>query len=138
MLKHALEIAKNAHNGQTDKGGSDYFSSHILAVVNSVDGEMLKTIAALHDVVEDTDVTLEDLSKEFPKAVVDAVDAMTHRKGIKYFDYINIIKQNPLATEVKKADLRNNMDLSRIPAPTEKDYARVEKYKKAYAILENA
>lgn len=136
MLDNALEIAKIAHKGQTDKGGNDYFTSHIMAVVNAVDGETEKIVAALHDVIEDTDLTLDDLRYEgFGDEVIEAVEVLTHPKGEPYMDYIKRVGQNPIARKVKIADIQNNMDLSRIPDPTEADHKRVEKYWEALKFL---
>ncbi len=86
----------------------------------------------LHDVVEDTEVTFEYLeSQGFPKEVLDALDALTRRDNEPYQDFINRVTENKVACYVKLSDLRDNMDLSRIPNPTQKDHERVEKYRKA-------
>jgi len=133
-LKRAIEIAREAHKGQKDKGGNDYFTSHIQTVIDGVDSEKEKIVAALHDTVEDTEITLDDLRAEFDEEIVSAVEVLTHR-GEPCFEYIEKIKTNPLAVAVKKSDLRSNMDISRILHPTEKDFARLEKYKRAYEML---
>src|SRR5262249_4397457 len=92
--------------------------------------------AVLHDVVEDTPTTLDDLRREgFPQAVVEAVDCLTRREDESYDEFIARIKPNALARRVKIADLEDNMDLSRIPHPTDKDLARIERYRKALATL---
>lgn len=135
MLSEALELSRCAHKGQVDKGGTDYFEGHITNVVSSVEGNA-KIVAALHDVLEDTDVTESELREKFPAKIIDAVVLLTHRKGEPYSDYIARIKTNSLAIEVKLADLNNNMNLSRIPHPTKSDYRRVEKYKKAVEKLQ--
>lgn len=94
-------------------------------------------VALLHDTVEDSPITLEALREAgYSDEVVKAVAVLTHAEGVEYFDYIAKIKLNPLATRVKLADLRDNMNLGRIASPT--DEARVEKYRKALAILEEA
>lgn len=129
MLELAYETAQKAHKGQKDKAGKDYFL-HPLYVSNLVNGEEAKIIALLHDVVEDTEVTLEDLRQlGFHSNVISAINAITKRSGEPYDEYIKRLSQNKLAVQVKLADLEHNSDLSRIANPTEKDYARVEKYK---------
>ena len=125
----ALQVAVRAHDGQYDKGGSPYIL-HPLAVAKQVSGEKEKILALLHDTVEDTNVTNDDIRREFGNTIADALDCLTHRKGESYDEYIDRVCANPLAIDVKLADLHNNMDLSRIPRPTEKDRARVEKYKR--------
>ena len=95
-----------------------------------------KTVALLHDVVEDTSVTLQNLSDAgFSDAVVHAIDCVTKREGEALQAYLQRVKSDPLATTVKLADLKHNADLSRIPHPTEKDFARVERYKAEIAFL---
>lgn len=93
-------------------------------------GEKKKVLALLHDTVEDTSVTNDDIRKEFGDVIADALDCLTHRDEESYDEYIDRVCTNPLAVEVKLADLHNNMDLSRIPNPTEKNLARIEKYKR--------
>lgn len=125
----ALQVAVRAHDGQYDKGGSPYIL-HPITVAKSVTGEKEKVLALLHDTVEDTSVTNDDIRKEFGNTIADALDCLTHRDGESYDDYISRVCTNQLAIDVKLADLHNNMDLSRIPNPTEKDLKRVEKYKR--------
>lgn len=132
----ALELAKNAHADQIDKGGKPYFL-HVQRVANAVTDENAKVVAYLHDTVEDTDITIEKLKDSgFPDMVVSAVQVLTHKRYQPYFDYIAEIKKNKLATMVKLADLKDNMNLTRIKNPTEKDFERVKKYQKAVEILE--
>ena len=127
----AAMIAYKAHAGQVDKAGEPYIL-HPLHVMKHVSTNDEKIVALLHDVIEDTDCTLEDLRKEhFSENVLEALAMMTHDKSVPYMDYIAKIKENPLARAVKIADLQHNMDLKRIPNPTEKDYERLEKYKAA-------
>lgn len=138
MFNKALTLAKSAHSGQTDKGGQPYIL-HPIAVAELVDTEAEKTVALLHDVVEDTPVTLEELQKQgFPEAVVAAIDVLTKRPGVDYRDYIQLVKQNQLALTVKIADMTHNMDLARIPNPTVKDYDRIKKYSKVLSELKTA
>ena len=132
--KKAYEIAKKAHKGQVDKAGVDYIN-HPLTVASKCQSEDERIVALLHVVVEDTDVTLEDLSKVFDKHIIDAIDAITHREGVSYEDYLLNLKKNELALHVKFKDIENNMDLSRIKNPTQKDYDRLEKYRFALNVL---
>ena len=98
-----------------------------------------KIAALLHDVMEDTAYTEDDLREEgFSEEIVEALLSLTHREGEDYMEYVERICQNPLAVRVKYADLQDNMDLSRIPQPTERDLARLEKYKKAKERIERA
>lgn len=130
LLAYAKEIAERAHMGQVDKGGHPYME-HVRTVVNGVDTPLEKTVAYLHDVLEDTDTEITG----FPKEVMFPIRLLTHKKNVPYMEYIKALKQSDVAVAVKKADLKNNMDLGRIAHPTEKDFKRVEKYKKALEIL---
>lgn len=132
----AIEVAKKAHVRPTDKGGEPYFF-HVQRVANSLTDKNSKVVAYLHDTVEDTDITIEKLKElGFPYTIVSAVQGLTHERYQPYFGYIVEIKKNKLATMVKLADLKDNMNLSRITSPTEKDFERVKKYQKAFKILE--
>ncbi len=137
LVEAADRYAEEKHHGQLDKAGKPYIN-HPRAVASLVSEELEKTVALLHDTVEDTDASLDDIRQRFGDTVADAVDCMTHRPGVPYMQYIAIIAANPLARTVKLADLTHNMDLTRIPHPTEKDYERIEKYRKAYAFLKEA
>lgn len=133
--QQALAIAKDAHKGQVDKAGVDYIQ-HPLFVASLVEGELAKTVALLHDVVEDSDWTLEDLRKEgLPDEVVQAVGILTKKRNENYEEYILRVKQNPLARQVKLADLQHNSDLSRLANVTDRDRKRVAKYQKAISFL---
>lgn len=135
MVAAAKLIAKLAHKGQKDKAGMDYFT-HPEAVAAMLDTPEEKTVAYFHDTVEDTDVTVEEIRSVFGNEIADAVALMTHADGVPYLDYVKEIGKNPLARKVKLADLTHNMDISRIPDPTQKDYNRIEKkYKPAYECL---
>lgn len=134
MLDKALKIAYEAHKNQVDKGGAPYFL-HPIYVALLMDTTDQKIVALLHDVVEDTDITLDDLRREgFPEYIIEAVDAITHR-GESYEEYIKKVETNALAFAVKLGDIKHNMDISRLKNITEKDIKRVEKYKKALAYL---
>jgi (p)ppGpp synthase/HD superfamily hydrolase len=135
-LERAIEIACRAHAGQVDKAGAPYIL-HPLRMMLAVRSPEERMAAVLHDVVEDSTVSLEQLRAEgFPAAVVAAVEALTKREGEAYEAFIRRVAPNALAREVKLADLRDNSDLSRIAEPTEKDRARIEKYRRAMATLE--
>ena len=131
----AYEIAKRAHLGQVDKAAKDYIE-HTQKVASFVKSDEEKAVAYLHDVIEDTELTLEDLHEyEFSKEVIEAVDIITKKKGEDYQSYLNSVKKNKLARTVKLADLRHNSDLTRLTKVTEKDIKRKEKYQKAIDFL---
>lgn len=135
MYEKALEIAKKAHKGQVDKAGIDYIQ-HPLFVASLVKTEEQKATALLHDVIEDSEITKEDLIHAgIPTNVVKAVDTLTKTRGETYVDYLAKVKSNDLARVVKLADLQHNSDLSRIKNPNKKDFERLEKYKKAIEYL---
>ena len=137
LLELAIKVATKAHEGQLDKGGNPYIL-HPQAVADSLDSTENKIVAYLHDVVEDTEITLEDLEKMgFTYRIVNSVRILTKSNDISYDDYLKSIKKDSNAWRVKMADIKHNMDISRIPEPTAKDFARIEKYKKALAFLES-
>ena len=130
-LDRAIELAKQHHEGQTDKAGKPYIE-HPLRVMNQVESEEEKIVAVLHDIVEDTDISLDDLRNEgFSEEVVSAVECLTKQDGENYDSYIERISFNPLAVKIKLADLEDNRDLTRLPEVTDKDLERIEKYDKA-------
>lgn len=131
----AYEIAKKAHLGQIDKAGEDYIK-HPEKVASFVNSDEEKAVAYLHDVIEDTELTLEDLREYgFSEEVLKAVDVITKKKGQDYQTYLYSVKENKLARVVKLADLRHNSDLTRLMNITEKDRERKEKYQKAIDFL---
>lgn len=130
----ALQIAQKAHAGQVDKAGKDYIL-HPMTVASYMDTDTEKAIAYLHDVLEDTDVTVDALRKIFPNEIVDTLITLTHRKDESYFEYIQRISTSKLAKKVKVADLLHNLDITRIKEPTKQDYERLEKYKKSILYL---
>ena len=135
MLQKALKVAYFAHDGQVDKGGNPYIL-HPLFVALTVDNTDEKVVALLHDVVEDTPIGLDELRKQgFPQKIVDAVSVLTREDGEDYFDYLSRVKDNKLALAVKKADLRHNMDLSRLKGVTSADAKRIAKYQQAMSYL---
>ena len=130
-LGRAIELAKQHHEGQTDKAGNPYIE-HPLRVMNQVESKEEKIVAVLHDIVEDTDISLNDLRNEgFSEEVVSAVECLTKQDGENYDSYIERISFNPLAVKIKLADLEDNRDLTRLPQVTDKDLERLEKYDKA-------
>lgn len=135
-VERAIQLALTAHAGQVDKAGKPYIL-HPLAVASMQDTEEGFIVGMLHDVVEDSKITLPDLLKwGFSFEVVEAVELLTHAKGEDYMTYVKRIKGNALATKVKLADLKHNSDLSRLPLITQKDVRRVEeKYKPAIEYL---
>lgn len=135
VVDKAHEIAKEAHFGQVDKAGLDYIK-HPETVAAFVASEEEKIVAYLHDVIEDTDVTLEDLRNQgFSEKVLTAIDILTKKKGQDYQTYLEIVKENELARVVKLADLRHNSDLTRLSKVTSKDLKRQEKYQSAIKFL---
>ena len=132
----AMNLAYAAHHGQFDKGGVPYIF-HPIHLAETMDDEISTCVALLHDTVEDTDVTLAQLAREFPRELVEAVDLLTHRDGVEYFDYVRAIKQNPVAVKVKLADLAHNGDPKRICNQGNAEKRR-EKYAKAKKILTEA
>ena len=131
----AYKIAEKAHLGQVDKAGEDYIK-HPEKVASFVKTDEEKAVAYLHDVIEDTELTLEDLYEyDFSKEILEAVDVITKKRGEDYQSYLNSVKKNKLARAVKLADLRHNSDLTRLTKVTEKDIERKEKYQKAINFL---
>ena len=128
-------IARLAHRGQKDKAGKDYFA-HPEAVAAMLDTPEEKAVGYLHDTVEDTEVTAEEIREIFGDRIADAVALLTHADGVPYMDYVKEIGKDPLARRVKLADLTSNMDISRIPNPGQRDLDRIEKkYRPAYVYL---
>ena len=112
MTIKAMKIAYEAHLGQLDYNDVPYIF-HPYHLAEQMDDEVSCTVALLHDVVEDTPITLSDLEQIFPAQVVEIVRLLTHDEGVNYFDYIREIKKNPIATKVKLEDLKHNSDESR-------------------------
>ncbi len=138
LINQAIDLSFSAHLGQFDKAGRPYFT-HPLIVAQQMESEYEICTALLHDVIEDTDITLEELEKIFPSEITEAVKVLTHQEGIDYFDYILTIKDNPIARKVKLADLRHNLDATRIADNPKllRDYERrKKKYERAIALLE--
>ena len=137
LTNEAMKIAYRAHHGQTDKGGIPYIF-HPYHLAEQMTDEYTACVALLHDVVEDTDVTPEQLAEIFPKEVVEAVALMTHNDDTPYLDYVARIASNPIAKAVKLADLLHNSDKSRLEDQSNNADALKrweEKYSKALQIL---
>ena len=131
MLYKAIEIATRAHAGQVDKAGEPYVL-HLLRVMLSRENDLERICAVLHDVVEDSDISFDVLRKEgFSEEVIVVLDCLTKRKDESYDEFITRILENETACHVKLADLCDNMNLSRIENPNEKDEARMKKYNEA-------
>ena len=137
LTNEAMRIAYKAHHGQLDYNGIPYIF-HPIHLAEQMNDEYSCCVALLHDTVEDTEVTLEELKAIFPKEVTDAVALMTHEKGTDYFDYVRAIKENPIARKVKLADLAHNSDQTRCigsDLSEERKAAWRTKYEKATKIL---
>ena len=136
--KKAMKLCYEAHKDQVDKSGLPYVF-HPAHVAEQMTDEATTIVALLHDVVEDTDYTLEDLAAEgFEKEILEAVALMTHEDDVPYLDYVAKLKNNPIARAVKLADLAHNSDLSRIGEVDDETRKRLEKYKKATALLKGS
>ncbi len=134
-LERAIAIALEAHQGQRDKAGAPYVL-HPLRVMLRLESEPARIAAVLHDVVEDSPWTLEGLAREgFSPEVLAALECLTKQKGEVYEAFIERVKTNPLAVEVKRADLLDNLDLLRLPELSEKDLTRLAKYHRAWKAL---
>lgn len=135
LVRKAMCIAARAHAGQFDKAGYPYIH-HPLHVAEDMPDEVSACAALLHDVMEDTPVTANDLRDEgIPEDVLDALMLLTHDDSIPYMDYVAALKGNPIARAVKLTDLRHNSDLSRLDTVDSNALHRLEKYKVAVALL---
>ena len=135
QTEKALKLCYEAHMGQTDKVGVPYVF-HPFHLAEQMPDENSVTVALLHDVVEDTPYTIEDLkAMGFPPAVLDAVALLTHDPAVPYEDYLLPIKANPIARRVKLADLAHNSDPTRVRVITDQMVARWEKYRRAMDFL---
>ncbi len=138
MTKKALKICFDAHKDQTDKSGLPYVF-HPFHLAEQMDNEKEVVCALLHDVVEDTNTTFDDLiNLGFNNEIIEALRLLTHRDGVEYMDYIKEVKNNEIARKVKIADLKHNSDLTRFNPEniTEKDLKRQKKYLNAITFLE--
>ena len=135
ILKIAIHIAEDAHNGQFDKAGNSYIG-HPMRVMNNVYSIEEKIVAVLHDVMEDTDVTSEDLKKAgIPENLMTELNVLIRSSDIEYDEYIERISHFGIASVVKLADLKDNMDVTRLNEITDKDVERLRVYHRNYIFL---
>lgn len=133
--KKALKLCFEAHKDQRDKSDIPYVF-HPFHLAESMTDETTTVVALLHDVVEDTSFTLEDIKKEgFSDEVIEALRLLTHKDGVDYMDYVAAIKQNPIAKAVKLADLAHNSDTTRLDVVDERAKERVKTYAQAKELL---
>ena len=136
MTRKAMKIAYDAHAGQVDKTGLPYIY-HPAHLAETMTDENSVIAALLHDVIEDTDITIEDLAREgFDDEVLTALTLLNHNPAEAYMDYVSRLSTCPLARRVKLADLRHNSDISRLDSVDEKAARRLEKYARAIRLLE--
>lgn len=136
LLERAIEISLNAHKEQSDKAGTPYIL-HPLRVMLAMHAEAEMMVAVLHDVVEDTDWTIDSLRKEgFSEDIVQAVDCVSRKEGESYDQFIARIESNPLARKVKIADLEDNLKIGRLTFLTQDDFDRLKKYQEALKRLQ--
>ena len=135
LTKKALKLCFEAHKEQVDKTGLPYVF-HPFHLAEEMDDEISTVCALLHDVVEDTDMTLSDLEEMgFPREVTEVLSLLTHESHIPYFDYVKALSKNPTAKKVKIADLKHNSDLTRLDTVDEYALTRNQKYATALKIL---
>ncbi|HTY65098.1 MAG TPA: GTP pyrophosphokinase [Alphaproteobacteria bacterium] len=134
-VEQAIELSLEKHRGRVDKGGAPYVL-HPLRVMVAMGSDEERRVAVLHDVVEDSDVTLADLrGRGYPEREVLALDALTRRAAEPYEAFIERVRANPLARTVKRADLEDNMDVRRLASVDEDARERLERYRRAWARL---
>ncbi len=138
LVEKAIALAVEAHAGMMDKQGKPYIL-HPLHLMMQMDTAEEMITAVLHDIIEDTPITLADLRQEgFPEKVLEALTLLTHdTASTSYEDYVAAIKLNSLACKVKLADLAHNMDVRRLPQMGMKDFGRLEKYRRAWDVLKD-
>lgn len=135
LTKKAMKISFEAHKDQVDKSGIPYVY-HPFHVAEQMDDEITTCVALLHDVAEDSDITLDDLTEQgFPCEVTDPLALLTHDDNVPYMEYIKRIKTNPVAVKVKIADLEHNSDLTRLDSVDDAALIRADKYRKAIFML---
>lgn len=137
-LEKAIALAATQHAGQLDKGGQPYIL-HPLRLMLQFSNPTLQIIAVLHDILEDTATTAEDLKAlGFSAEIIQSIQALTKQIGEARLEAAKRTTLNPLATQVKYVDVLDNMNLSRINNPTARDFARLEEYKEVLEILKQA
>ena len=136
QTKLAMKIAFEAHKEHLDKTGMPYIY-HPFYLATQMDTEETTTVALLHDVIEDSDLTLSDLRQYgFSETILRAVELLTHAEDVPYFDYVENLKSDPIARTVKRADLLHNSDITRYDHVDENIQSKLEKYARALRILE--
>lgn len=138
LTHKAMRIAYDAHHGQCDKAGVPYIF-HPIHLAEQMTDETTTCVALLHDVVEDTPLTLETLAQVFPPAVIRALRLLTHLPDTPYDDYIRALRNDPVASIVKRADLLHNSDDARLalcPISEDEKVRLRQKYRRALAILD--
>jgi (p)ppGpp synthase/HD superfamily hydrolase len=137
LIEKSLEIALRAYAGKTDKAGREYIL-HPLRVMAKMKTDLERSAALLHDVIEDSDITAEELRAEgIPAEVVEAVQSLSKRDGEDYLDFVRRAKKNPLAANVKIADIEDNIDILRLSSLDDHDLARIQKYHAAWRLLQD-
>ena len=137
LTKRAIQFAFDAHRGQYDKSGLPYIT-HPLHVAESMETEDECVVALLHDVLEDTDITIEYLTRiGISDRQIAALKLLCHDDSVPYLEYVQAIRVDPIARKVKLADLHHNSDLTRLNVITIQDIERVEKYKQAIEMILN-
>ncbi len=137
LIELALHRALKAYGGKVDKAGKPYIL-HPLRLAARLDDQISQAVALLHDVIEDSDTTEDDLRDDgFPESVISAVVALTRRKGESYEAFIDRVRVHPLARKIKLPDIEDNMNLLRLNAVSEKDLQRIAKYHRAWKRLDS-
>ena len=136
-LEDAIILATKAHSGQVDKAGQVYIL-HLLRVMFAVEGETPRMVAMLHDVVEDSEYSFDDLREMgYSDEVLSALDCLTRQKQETYMEFVQRAKTNPIARQVKIADIEDNMDVRRLTEITDKDVERLHRYRQAWEYLKS-
>ena len=135
MLGTAIVLATEAHRNQKDKAGEPYIL-HPLRIMGQLKSEESKIVGVLHDVVEDTSYTLDDLRHAgFGETIINAIESVTKKKGESYEAFIRRARTNPIGCKVKIADLKDNLNLGRLRKVAKEDLERVAKYGRALEVL---
>lgn len=135
LLEIALSIASTAHKGQVDKGGQAYIM-HPIRVMGRCKTDEERIVSLLHDTVEDTEVSLDELEKKgFSREIIDAIESVTRKKDESYREFIVRASKNPIGKQVKIHDLEDNMDITRLDSLSDKDARRLNKYIHSYRYL---
>lgn len=135
---YAMALVDDLFADKVDKGGHPY-TRHLYRIASKFEGQDdLWVVALLHDILEDTDYSLEDLKANYCQEIVDAIVALTRMEGESYMDFIRRISLNEMAVKVKLADLKDNMDVTRLKSLERDDFKRIEKYHKAWRFLNEA